>query len=844
MFKIRPLLYHFFDRVILGYPRTVILCLTLFIAVLGYYTKDFKIDASSETLIKQSDESFRYAREISLRYGVTDFLFLSYTPEKDLLSDDVLNDIGNMRDELRQLERVESVITILDVPLLESPPVPVKELSGNIRTLTSPDVDRSMARAELANSALYQDLLVSPDLKTTSIQVTFKPENRFYDLVLERDRLADKKGAEGLTDEESNRYKKVLDDLDQVRKISDRQRHQDIAAIRAIIAQHQKNARIFLGGISMIADDMIRFVKNDLKIFGTGVFFFLTITLALIFRGARWVVLPMLCCFYSAVAILGLLGFFGWKVTVVSSNFISLQLIISMTYTIHLVVRYRELQARFPDDDQHTLCSKMIQYMLIPTFYGALTTVVGFESLILCDLVPVATFGWMMSAGITVSLLVTFLLFPAALMLLKKTPLPPEKEARLSFTPALARFTENNKNLILVAAAVIVLLSYVGISRLEVENSFINYFKKSTEIYQGMKVIDQELGGTTPLDIIVKLETTEEPGKAGAEKTDQELAAVESDDAFEDFEEFDDAGKDDKYWFTAAKMEEVLKIHDYLESVPEIGKVLSLGTMMKIARKFNEGKPLDNFTLSLLYTKLPEEFRGMVLTPYVSIPNNEVRFSVRIKDSEPNLRRNELIQRISRDLTGRLGLKSENVHLTGMLVLYNNMLQSLFSSQFSTLGTAVLVMMCMYIVLFRSLRLSVIAIAPNLFSIGAILGFMGWAGLPLDMMTITIASISVSIADDNIIQYICRFMEEIKTDGSYIAAMHRCHASIGYDMYYTTITLAIGFSILALSNFIPSILFGLLTSLVMIFALFASLTFLPVLIVLFKPFGPGEPAKG
>jgi hypothetical protein len=826
-------LYNFFDRVILGYPRWVIACLIISISILGFFAKDFKIDASSDTLIKQSDEAFRYARKMYARYGVGDFLIISYAPDKDLLSDEVLADIARLRDALKQIQRVESVVTILDLPLLESPPLTVKELAGDIHTLSSPGVDRELVRQELANSPIYTNLVVSPDLKTTAIQVNFKPERKFYDLVTRRDQLEDKAATEGLNDKESTEYQGVLAQLEELKKESDRLRHQDIAAVRDIMKRHQKDAKLFLGGVSMIADDLISFVRNDLKIFGTGVFVFLIITLAAIFKGMRWVVLPMLCCFLSALAMIGILGLFGWKVTVVSSNFISLQLIISMTYTMHLVVRYRELQARFPDDDQHALCSKMIRYMLIPTFYGAITTVVGFESLLLSDILPVATFGWMMSAGICVSLVITFLLFPAGLMLLKKSPPPKIKDAGFSFTPFLGRFTESNKYLILAASAVIVILSYIGINKLHVENAFINYFKESTEIYQGMKVIDQELGGTTPLDVIIKFSS--EPSESAVTDSAKSAAGDET-DAFEGFDEFEEA-PNQKYWFTAYKMNRVLEVHNYLESLPEAGKVLSLGTMMKVATKLNQNKPLDSFDLSLAYNEIPDKYKELLVKPFASIEENEARIFMRVRDSEPSLHRNELIEKIQNDVTRNLGFKAEEVRVSGLMVLYNNMLQSLFSSQFATLGTAVFVMMCMYIVLFRSLRTSLIAIAPNLFSIGAILGFMGWAGLPLDMMTITIASISVSIADDNIIQYIYRFMDELKVDGNYIGAMHRSHASIGYDMYYTTITLVIGFSILALSNFIPTIVFGLLTGLVMIIALFASLTLLPVMIVLIKPFG-------
>jgi hypothetical protein len=830
-------LYRFFDRIVIGRPRTTIALLICVTVVLAYFAKDFKIDASSDTLIKQSDEAFRYSQKMSERFGVGDFLYIAYTPSGDLLSAEVLADIGRLRDEIKAMERVESVVTLLDVPLLESPPLTVRELAGDPHTLASPGIDREMVRRELANSPIYRNLIVSPDLKTTAIQVNFKLDQYYYDLVQRRNRLEDKSREGRLSDEEADAYAAVKAEIEKYREAEDKRRGEEIKQIRGIMDRHRDSAELFLGGVSMIADDMIHFVKNDLKIFGAGVFFFLVMTLAAIFRGLRWVVLPMLCCIVSAVAMIGALGLFGWKVTVVSSNFISLQLIISMTYTIHLVVRYRELQISYPSDGPQALCSKTIRFMLIPTFYAALTTVAGFESLILSDILPVVAFGWMMSTGICVSMVVTFILFPAGIMLLPQAPPPVVKDTRFSFTPALGRFTEHHKVLVLAICGIVLLGSAAGMSRLMVENSFINYFKESTEIYQGMKVLDQQLGGTTPLDIIIDFKDSEALDPVETPPSEGQAEA----DGFGEFNEFEE-GSDRKYWFTPYKMNRVLEAHAYLEQLPEVGNVLSLGTMMKIATRLNNGEPLDSFELSLAYNEIPETYQELLVKPFASVEHNQARLFVRVKDSEPGLRRNEFIQRVEHDLIAKLGFKEDEIHLTGLLVLYNNMLQSLFESQFASLGSAVLAMIAMYLVLFRSLKVSLIAIFPNLFAIGAILGFMGWAGIPLDMMTITIASISVSIADDNAIQYICRFREEIKTDGDYIGAMHRCHGSIGYDMFYTTITLVIGFSILALSNFIPTIVFGLLTGLVMIIALFASLTLLPVLIVLVKPFGDGRAA--
>ena len=830
-------LFKLIDGLFISRPRPTLLCLLCVVAALGYFAKDFKIDASSETLIQEDDASMRYARMIASRYGIQDFLFIAYTPHEDMLSEDVLADIKRLKAEISTLERVDSVITILDAPLLESPRIPVKELAGSLPTLESPQVDRQLARAEMKSSPIFRNLLVSPDLKTTAIQVNFNIDEEFFRLIQQRDRLRDKEAAEGLTAEETALLEKTSAQISRNIEISDRQRHEDIAAIRAIMDRHRSEADLFLGGVSMIADDLIRFVKNDLKVFSIGVFLFLILTMSVIFRRARWVILPMTCCILAGLVMVGLLGLFGWKVTVISSNFLSIQLIITMTYTMHLVVRYRELVAEDPAASQRELVSRTVHLMLVPFLYAALTTIVGFGSLVSSDIKPVITFGWMMMAGISVSLAMTLIFFPAALMLLEKAPVQLQNSSRYALSPFLGKVTEAHGKGILIFFTVLLVLSGVGISRLFVENAFINYFKDETEIYQGMKVIDQQLGGTTPLDVVVDLDAPADARQPAAETAGNE----ETNDEFDQFKEFDviDTSEEGgKYWFTPHRMNKITEIHDYLDSLPETGKVLSLATLMKIARSLNNGKPLDAFTLSLLYNEIPENFKDLLVTPYASVENNQVRFSVRIKDTEPGLRRDELLNKIRTDLSTNLGYPPENVHLTGMMVLYNNMLQSLFDSQIRTLGITVVTMMIMYFILFRSVGLSFIAIFPSTISIVVVLGFMGWAKIPLDMMTITIASICVGMADDYAIHYIHRFMEEIKADRNYVRAMLRCHDSIGYDMYYTSITIIVGFSILALSNFIPSIIFGLLTGLAMLLALVTSLTVLPAMIVLLRPFGP------
>jgi predicted RND superfamily exporter protein len=823
----------FFQKVVIGRPKRVIVFILVVVSLLGYYAKDFKLDASAETLVLQNDRDLQYSRLIDSRYGLQDYLIMTYTPKGDLFSDTALRNLSRLRDSLRRLKSVSSVVSILDVSLLESPPVPIKELVNNIQTLESPTVDKTLAKIEFKNNPLYQNLLVSPDLKTTSLLIYFPVNEVYQDLLARRNSFQEKKDAGPLSGKERAEFKAVIEQFERCRNEMKKTRHQDIAEIRGIMDGFRQDAELFLGGVSMIADDLISFIKSDLKVFGFGVLFFMILTLGIIFRKMRWIFLPILCCAFSVISMMGLLGLFGWEVTVISSNFISLQIIITMAISIHLIVRYRELASKNPEAEQWELVLDTIRFMGKPCLYTTLTTIAGFGSLLLGDILPVITFGWMMSAGISLSLVMTFLLFPSVLMLMNRETPPVRRDVRFSLTPLLAGFTEAHGLMILVTCGIAFILSVVGITRLTVENSFIDYFKHTTEIYRGMKVIDQNLGGTTPFDVIIdfdKDEASEPVIPAGGGKKNNNI--------FDEFDEFDAAVNKDKYWFTSHRMARIMKINDYLDSLHETGKVLSLGTMMKIAEKLNDGKPLDNFQLALLYREIPEKYKKMVLTPYVSVKNDQVRFSVRVRDSEKTLKRDSLLKKIRKDLIDNFGLRADQVHLSGMLVLYNNMLQSLFRSQILTLGVVILALMTMFMILFKSLKIACIAIFPNLLSIGVVLGVMGWLNIPLDMMTITIASISVGIAVDDTIHYIHRFKSEMAMDSNYIRAMHRCHGSIGHAMYYTSITIIIGFSILVLSNFIPSIYFGLLTGLAMLIALIAALTLLPQLLILFKPFGP------
>lgn len=818
---------------VLNQPVWSIVVLTLMVGVLGYQAKNFRIDASTETLLLENDQDLRYAREISKRYEGQDFLLVAFTPESgELLDQTNLETIKELRDSLNQLEAVESVLSILDVPLLESPPVSFSELAaGNIPSLESPTIDKKLAKIELGESHFYRDLLVSADMQTTAIIVNLKADITSIELTTKRNEFLDKKAEGQLSSTEAAEYARIVSEI-RDRQISlNALQHQNIQAVRTIMDASREKGNLFLGGVSMIADDMITYIKNDLRMFGLGVFFLLALMLGLFFKSKRWIILPMLCCFLSAISMMGILGAFGWDVTVISSNFISLQLILTLAISVHLVVRFREFQLTLPEADNRTLVIKTIQSKFVPCLYATLTTIAGFTSLMICDIKPVIHFGYMMSLGILLSLALTFVLLPACAMLMEKPGLPLQSRfSNFSLTGFLGRITELYGKTILSLTLIFTILTVVGVSKLRVENSFIDYFKESTEIYQGMKIIDQKLGGTTPLDVIVQFETFEEDDDEGFEE-----------DFFGDEEEEEGAGAaDGKYWFMEERLDVAEKVHDYLDNRIEIGKVLSLGTLLKIGRNLNDGKSLDSIDMGVLYQKLPEKYEGLILTPYVSFENNELRFSVRIKDSLKSLQRDKLLKEIKHDLVHELGLEEGKVHLSGAMILYNNMLQSLFKSQIKTLGVVAFALLLMFLALFRSMKIALIGLFPNLLSAGGVLGMMGWLDIPLDMMTITIAAISIGIAVDNTIHYIHRFKEEIKKDGDYYASLHRSHNSIGYAMYYTSLIIMVGFSILMLSNFWPTIYFGLFTGLAMFVALVTSLTLLPQLLVWFKPFRTGE----
>ena len=838
---------------IMAKPALVVVVTLALLIGLAVGLPRFKLDASSDSLTLEHDSDLDFFREISDRYQSGDILFVTYKPNADLFSDQALAALKSMRDEFAQVSGVDSINSILDVPLLYSPLQSIGQILDGQRYLLDDDVDRNLAKQEFLTSPIYKDLLLSPDAQTTVMALNLAVDHKFIDLVRHRDALRAKRSSEGLSPEETEELERVSKEFLDYRTQKDVEDRARVQTVRNIAAKYRDNAEIFLGGVTMITADMIDFIRSDLVIFGIGVIIFIIATLAIIFRQLRFVLLPFATCVMSVVMMLGFLSWIDWRLTVISHGFVSLLLIVTLAITIHLVVRYRELHAKNPDWTQQQLVFTTTKLMLMPCLYTALTTMVAFVSLVVSDIKPVIDFGWMMTMGLTLAFVLSFTFLPAVLLLLPKGEPKDKGDKSATLTLRFSAIAEKHGNSIIAVYVVLTALGVYGLSQLFVDNRFIDYFEESTEIHQGLEVLDSRLGGTQLMDIILTL-PKEETASTNNNTTEQnedseDPFAVVDDDPFaadDDFFVDDDpfASDDDNppqqstYWFTVAGLGEIEQLHDYLDALPEIGKVSSAAMAYKVARDINKGK-LNDFELAILRDSLPDDIDKLLIEPYLSFEKNEARINLRAKETSEEFHRLELVDKVRQYAINEVGLQPEQIRVNGLLVLYNNVLLSLFYSQIVTMGAVFVGIMLMFMVLFRSFTFSVVAIIPNILAAGIVLGFMGIAGIALDLMNIMVAAITVGMGVDHAIHYIYRFKQEFAIDQNYVEAMHRSHASIGRAMYYTSITIIVGFSIFTLSKFIPSIYFGLLTSLAMLAAILGSLMLLPKLILMTKPLGPG-----
>ena len=786
---------------ILKNPKTIFIILIITILSFGYYSKDFRLDASSETLLIEGDPDLAYLKEVSERYGSKEFLILTYTPNEGMVTDNSINNLLSLKYKIQSLNWVHSVITLLDVPLLSNSDKPLQERLESFKTLKDEGVDKSRGFKEILNSPVFRNFVISENGNTSGIIVNIKKNKKLENI-------------ENLSKSEKEALKDIIK----------KQNHENILEIRQVIQSYEDVGKIYLGGIPMIADDMMTFIKSDIVVFGLGVLLFIIVTLWFVFRKLIWIIVPISSCIFSVVIMMGFLGILGWKVTVISSNFIALMLILTMAMNIHMCTRFLQLKKDFPAKNNFEIISLTTNKMFWPILYTVFTTIFAFLSLIFSEIKPIIDFGWMMTFGLITSFIITFTLLPTLLNFTPTKNMEIIKEQDSKITNFLGILSLNNKNAIFGVTGVIIILSIFGISKLEVENSFINYFNKSTEIYKGMKLIDEELGGTTPLEIILKFPIVK----------NKETKA--EDDEFEDWDDDKDEN-DEKYWFTKDKIDKIASVHNYLDGLPQIGKVLSFSSIIEVATQLNNNKPLGTLEMGVLYSKIPKSIKTEIIDPYLSIEDNEARISLRIIDSQENLKRNDLINKINFDLKDKIGLEENEYKLAGVLILFNNLLQSLFKSQILTLGLVMIGIFSMFIILFRNIKLSLIGVVPNFIAAFFILGIIGLLKIPLDMMTITIAAITIGIAVDNSIHYIYRFKEEFSKIRDYSKTLKKCHSTVGVAILNTSITIVFGFSILVLSKFVPTIYFGVFTGIAMLLAMISVLTLLPALILTVKPFG-------
>ena len=788
----------FYQNNILKYPRAVFIILLVALFSFGYFSKDFRLDASSETLLIEGDPDLKYLEEVTERYGSKEFLILTYTPKENMISEASINNLLSLKYKIQSLKWVHSVITLLDIPLLDNSDAPLQERLQNFKTLKDEGINKERGFKEILSSPVFRNFVISEDGKTSGIIVNIK-KNKYLD--------------------ENN---KTQEEIELFRDRLKKQNHENILEIRDVIKSYEDIGKIHLGGIPMISDDMMSFIKNDIIVFGLGVFFFIIATLWFVFRKIIWILVPISSCLFSVIIMIGLLGVLGWKVTVISSNFIALMLILTMAMNIHISTRFLQLKKINPEKNILQLITLTTSKMFWPILYTVLTTIIAFLSLIFSEIKPVIDFGWMMTLGLMTSLIITFTLLPSLIRFVPESKIFFKEDNQSRITTFFSTISLNNQKTIFSITILTILLSLIGISRLEVENSFINYFSKKTEIYQGMKLIDEKLGGTTPLEVILKF-----PKK--------EISKEVNDDEFDDWEE--DNQNDEKYWFTKDKIDTISSVHNYLDGLPEVGKVLSFSSIVDVATLLNNNKPLGTLEMGVLYSKIPETIKTEIIDPYISIKDNEARINLRIIDSQEGLKRNDLIKKINYDLKNKIGLDEKSFKLSGVLILFNNLLQSLFKSQILTLGLVMIGIFIMFIILFRNVKLSLIGVVPNFIAAFFILGIIGLLNIPLDMMTITIAAITIGIAVDNSIHYIYRFKEEFSKINDYKKTLILCHSTVGMAILNTSITIIFGFSILILSNFIPTIYFGIFTGLAMLLAMISVLTLLPSLILVMKPFG-------
>ena len=793
-------------------PWLLLVGVLIAVAVSAAFWPRFSFDASSDTLVVKGDPKLIDYLRTAQRFASDEFVVLSWRPRDAAVFDRrSLEALASLERDIEALDGVSDVVSVLDAPLLGNPSMQVADLAEGYQTLRDEDVDLAAARVELTTSALFASQLISSDGKTAALRIGFEPWPE-YDALVERRNVLN--GASTLTARETEELQTIESRYREDRVVYRDNRKQLIESIRAVRDQHADTAVMHLGGVPMIAADVIDYVQRDVLLFGALVLTVVMGMLWLFFRRIRWIALPLLTSAITIALLIGWLGFLDTPITVVSSNFIALIGIITISFTVHLVVRHRELLARNPDMPHLDCVRESIRSKFAPTLYTAMTDTVAFASLLTASIVPVEDFGWMMCVGVIFAFVVTFTFYPAAISVLAKGAASVTLGMPLALTEMASRLSRHHYRWILASAVVVAGMAVYGLTLISLENRFVDYFAEDSEIRQGMLLIDQDLGGTLPMEVIVTFPAFTPP---------------DPDDPFN--LDFTPDPYPERYWFTPDKVGLVDSLESYVREQPGVGSTQSVADLERVARTFNGGDPLSLFQIAAVLGAIPATVRAQLVEPLASPETGELRISARVRDSDVTIDRQALVAGIRDHAIDELGMDPTDIRVTGMLVLFEDTLQQLFQSQVNTIVWVIAATFLMFLVLLRSFRLAVVGVIPIVLAAAATISFMGFAGIALDMMTITVAAIAVGMGVDDAIHYLHRFREEFAACGDVDQAVAASHASIGRAMYFTTVIVMAGFSILVFSNFRPTVHFGILTAAAMVIALTANLTLLPSLLM-------------
>ncbi|QMU61009.1 MAG: MMPL family transporter [Gammaproteobacteria bacterium] len=816
-------------EIVIRKPIVVLVSMLALVAASSVYIANLNIDASPDSLMLESDPDLKYYREVHREYGTDEYIIVGFKPNKAMLELETIRYIEDISNQFKKINGIAGVTSLSNVPLLLQLKEDEKTGETSFSNLLNSNVDLKKAEQEFTSSPIYVNNLISKDLSTTAIKVDIQKNKELVGLIEHKYELLEQQESDPKKTQITNELEELRDNIILERQVINQRYKEVLDSVRGILAAEVDKGEFYLAGAPLIGNDMKEYVVKDIRTFGIAILGIMIVVLFLFFRKPAWIFLALICAVLNVLLVAGLASLLGFQLTIISSNFVALLIIFSVTLSIHVIIRYQEIQAKHPDDSVEDKIRTAISQIITPCSYMVLTSAIAFFSLVVSDINPVITFGYIMILGLFCAFLLTFTVLPALIKLIKPISRKLEKDKSADFLENILQVIVKNKKLTLTILIGMFALNILGISQLTVENRFIDYFKKSTDIYKGLELVDQDLGGTVPLEIMLEAGSEQE-------EIDDEL---EEDEEFGDYltelEETQDDFTAKSYWYNRSGIKKINKVHRYLEDLPQIGKVLSLSSTEEVFRTINKGGPLEDFHLSLVYSKVPEKIKNVLISPYVSSDGSQARVLARIKDSDHTLIRNDLLKKIKADLNGEFIKNGESVRLTGISVLYNNVLQSLFKSQILTLGTVFVAILIMLIVLFRSVKLAIIGTLPNIFTALFILGCMGVFGIPLDIMTITIAAITIGIGVDYAIHYIHRYKKEYAESGDNYQAIHKSQTTVGKALYFTSITITLGFVVLILSNFVPSIYFGLLTSVAMLVSLFATFSIIPLLLSVMKP---------